>query len=87
MQAQEEVLIPLEELYSSNADYVTITKTTEIIGLSSGLKLEASMTGRSFDPALVPTDPGHWKYIYCGCFSINTVPEDEGLVERNDLLI
>ena len=55
--------------------------------LVTGIKLESSMVGRSFNRALVPTDPGHWKCIYCGCFSINTVPEDDGLIERNDILI
>ena len=45
------------------------------------------MIGRQFDPSLIPSDPGHWRCDYCGCQSVNTVPEDGGLIDRNDRLI
>jgi len=45
------------------------------------------MISCSFDRALVPANLAHWECIYGACFSINAVPEDEGPIERNDLLI
>ncbi len=48
-----------------------------------GLKPTLQMIGRRFDPSRVPDDPLEWNCPFCGHMSLNTVEEDDGLVERN----
>ena len=48
-----------------------------------GLTIPQSMQGRTFLSSRVPTDPALRTCAFCGCQSTNTVPEDDGLLDRN----
>ena len=51
--------------------------------LVKGLKLPLAMVGRGFDPTLVPEDPAFQRCPYCSCWSVNIVPEDKDVPEKN----
>ena len=49
-----------------------------------GIKLPLALSGRGFNPSLVPADEKLRKCPFCKHESLNSVPEDEGYVARND---
>ena len=48
-----------------------------------GLQIPQSIHGRTFHPSRVPSDTALQTCVFCGCQSINVLPEDDGLLERN----
>lgn len=49
-----------------------------------GIKLPLALSGRGYNPSLVPADDKLRKCPFCNHESLNSVPEDEGYVARND---
>ena len=52
--------------------------------LLKGLPLGPQAKSMRFDPALVPEDRAHQCCPFCGLYSLNLCPENEGMEERNE---
>ena len=60
-----------------------LNNNPDLDNILKGLPLPASMVGRQFDPTRVPSDPALQRCPFCNHRGLNTVPEDDGLEERN----